>query len=118
MQVAYHCADTLPNRMSRLPLERFAVAMDWLKTRPEVDPGRIGLIGYSKGAEAALALAARRDGVRAVALGMPSSVVWDGMSPLSFIAGGLRSTWTEARTCRACPLAHGLIPEAGRTGRM
>lgn len=95
LQVAYHCADTLPNRMSRLPLERFAAAMDWLKARPEVDPRRVGIIGYSKGAEAALALAARREDVRAVALGMPSSVVWDGMSPLSFVAGGLRSTWTE-----------------------
>ena len=47
MQVAYHCADTLPNKMSRLPLERFNEAIDWLKARPEVDPGRIGIIGYS-----------------------------------------------------------------------
>lgn len=95
LQVAYHCADTLPNKMSRLPLERFAEAIDWLNGRPEVDRGRIGIIGYSKGAEAALALAVRRPDVRAVAVGMPSSVVWDGMSPLTMISGGLRSTWTE-----------------------
>jgi len=95
LQLAYHCADTLPNKMSRLPLERFTGAVDWLKARPEVDPGRIGIIGYSKGAEAALALAVRRPDVRAVAIGMPSSVVWDGMSPLTMISGGLRSTWTE-----------------------
>lgn len=95
LQVGYHCADNLPNGMSRLPLERFMAAVDWLKARPEVDPERIGIIGYSKGAEAALALAVRRPDVRAVAAGMPSSVVWDGMSPLSIISGGLRSTWTE-----------------------
>lgn len=95
LQVGYHCADTLPNRMSRLPLERFTEAIDWLKARPEVDPGRIGIIGYSKGAEAALVLAVRRPDIRVVAAGMPSSVVWDGMSPLSYIAGGLRSTWTK-----------------------
>ena len=95
LQVAYHCAETLPNKMSRLPLERLTDAIDWLKARPEVDDRRIGIIGYSKGAEAALALAVRRPDVRAVAVGMPSSVVWDGMSPLSYIAGGLRSTWTE-----------------------
>lgn len=95
LQVGYHCADTLPNKMSRLPLERFNEAIDWLKARIEVDPGRIGIIGYSKGAEAALTLAIRRPDVRAVAVGMPSSVVWDGMSPLTMIAGGLRSTWTE-----------------------
>ena len=95
LQVAYHCADTLPNKMSRLPLERFTEAIDWLRARPEVHPGRIGIIGYSKGAEAALALAVRRPDVRAVAVGMPSSVVWDGMSPLTMISGGLRSTWTE-----------------------
>lgn len=95
LQVAYHCADALPNRMSRLPLERFTYAINWLKARPEVDPGRIGIIGYSKGAEAALVLAVRRPDIRAVAVGMPSSVVWDGMSPLTMISGGLRSTWTE-----------------------
>ena len=95
LQVGYHCADTLPNKMSRLPLERFTAAIDWLKARPEVDPGRIGIIGYSKGAEAALTLAVRRPDIRAVAAGMPSSVVWDGMSPLTMISGGLRSTWTE-----------------------
>lgn len=95
LQIAHHCADALPNTMSRLPLERFTYAVDWLKARPEVDPARIGIIGYSKGAEAALTLAVRRPDIRAVAVGMPSSVVWDGMSPLSYIAGGLRSTWTE-----------------------
>ncbi len=95
LQVGYHCADMLPNKISRVPLERFTAAIDWLKARPEVDAGRIGMIGYSKGAEAALTLAVRRPDVRAVALGMPSSVVWDGMSPLTMISGGLRSAWTE-----------------------
>lgn len=117
LQVAYHCADTLPNKMTRLPLERFTAAIDWLKARPEVDPGRIGLVGYSKGAEAALALAVRRTDVRAVVVGMPSSVVWDGMSPLTMISGGLRSTWTErGRNVPSLPYGSWSHPRGGTYG--
>src|SRR5205807_1722624 len=54
-------------------------ALDWLAARPEVDPKRIAVDGGSKGAEAALVFASRDPRVRAVVVGMPSSVVWPGI---------------------------------------
>ena len=51
-------------------LPRFAEdlehAVDWLRARPEVDARRIGLLGHSVGAGAALLVAARRHDVAAV----------------------------------------------------
>jgi len=41
-------------------------ALDWLKWLPEVDPRRIGVVGHSVGAAAALLAASRRDDVSAV----------------------------------------------------
>lgn len=41
-------------------------ALDWLKRRPEVDPRRIGVVGHSVGAAAALLVASRRDDLSAV----------------------------------------------------
>jgi pimeloyl-ACP methyl ester carboxylesterase len=51
-------------------LPRFAEdiesALDWLAARPEIDTRRLGVIGHSVGAGAALLVASRRPGVRAV----------------------------------------------------
>ncbi|WP_303904283.1 alpha/beta hydrolase [Thiohalomonas denitrificans] len=41
-------------------------AVEWLKTRPEVDSAGIGLLGHSVGAAASLLLASRRDDIAAV----------------------------------------------------
>lgn len=41
-------------------------ALDWLNRRPEVDPRRIGAVGHSVGAAAALLAASRRDDLAAV----------------------------------------------------
>lgn len=51
-------------------LPRFAedieAALDWLAARPEVDPARLGIVGHSVGAGAALLAASRRQALRAV----------------------------------------------------
>jgi fermentation-respiration switch protein FrsA (DUF1100 family) len=41
-------------------------ALDWLQQQPGVDPGRIGMLGESMGAVAAIRAAARMDGIQAV----------------------------------------------------
>lgn len=84
-----------PGYLADIPVEEFFRGIDWLKARPEVDPAAIAIVGYSKGAEAALLVAVRRADVKAVAAGMPSSVVWGGMSMRSYIFGGV-SSWSEA----------------------
>ncbi|MBU0752262.1 MAG: alpha/beta fold hydrolase [Gammaproteobacteria bacterium] len=51
-------------------LPRFAEDMEhalgWLRQRPEVDPGRVAIVGHSVGAGAALLVASRRDDIAAV----------------------------------------------------
>lgn len=46
--------------------EDLATVVDWAQTRPEVDARRLGLIGHSVGAGAALLLASRRQDLAAV----------------------------------------------------
>ena len=85
----------LPGRSSKLdhiPLETFAAGLDWLKRQPGVDATSIGIVGYSKGAEAALLVATRYPGIKAVVAGMPSSVAWDALSIRGFVFGA--SSWT------------------------
>lgn len=95
LQLAYHNAPGKPAKLKNVPLEDFYRGLDWLKKQPGVDPARIGIVGYSKGAEAGLLVATRYPGVRVVALGMPSSVVWDGMSGENYMFGSFSSSWSE-----------------------
>lgn len=100
LHLSYHRAPGQPPDLELIPLETFAAALAWLRRRPEVDPGRVGIVGASKGAEAALLAATRDPGVRAVVAGMPSSVAWQGAS---FDRGGeFGSSWSE----RGRPLDH------------
>lgn len=95
LQLAYHNAAGKSAKLKNIPLEDFYRGLDWLKKQPSVDPARLGIVGYSKGAEAGLLVATRYPGIRAVALGMPSSVVWDGMSGENYMLGSFSSSWSE-----------------------
>lgn len=79
LQVAYFAAPGFPTKLERVPLETFDRALAWLKAQPEVDPERIGVVGGSKGAEAALIVATRHPELKAVVAAMPSSVAWQGI---------------------------------------
>lgn len=94
LHVAYHNAPGKPGHLSNVPLEEFRRGLDWLKVRTEVDPTSLGIVGYSKGAEAALLVATRYRELKAVVAGMPSSVTWDGLDPPSILFG-LNSSWSE-----------------------
>jgi dienelactone hydrolase len=61
-----------------IPLETFTAAIDWLV---EQGSQRIGIVGLSKGAEAALLVAVRDTRVDAVVAISPSSVVWANAGP-------------------------------------
>lgn len=95
LHLAYHNAPGKSAKLKNIPLEDFTRALDWLKRQKGVDPDRIGVIGYSKGAEAALLVATRYPGIRAVVAGMPTSVCWDGMSPENFAISNASSSWSE-----------------------
>jgi hypothetical protein len=94
LHLAYHNAPGQSWRITGVKLETFFRGIDWLKARPEVNPNALALVGYSKGAEAALLTSTHRPDLKAVVAGMPSSVAWDGMSFRSFIFGGA-SSWSH-----------------------
>jgi hypothetical protein len=94
LHVAYFNAPGKPDRLSRVPLEDFFQALEWLENQPTVNASKIGIVGYSKGAEAALLIGTHFSGLRAIVAGMPSSVAWDALDPIDTFIGGINSSWT------------------------
>lgn len=94
LQVSYFRAPGQSPQLALVPMELFDTAHAWLKRQPGVDGRRLAVLGGSKGAEAALLIAARHPELKAVVAGMPSSVVWPGVdwdgveSRSSWSAGG------------------------------
>jgi hypothetical protein len=87
LAVAYFAEAGLPDALQTIPLETFGRALDWLAAQPMVDAGAIGVLGASKGAEAALQFASHWPRIRAVAVGAPTHVGWQGIN---------RRTWAKA----------------------
>ena len=81
-------------RLELMPLEYFSTALAWLKRQPEVDATRLGIVGASKGAEAALLVAVRHPELKAVIAALPSSVVWPGIV-WEGTSEKIGSSWTE-----------------------
>ncbi|HET9830960.1 MAG TPA: acyl-CoA thioester hydrolase/BAAT C-terminal domain-containing protein [Vicinamibacterales bacterium] len=90
LALAYFAMDGLPRDLVEIPLEYFKRAIDWLRAHPAVDPERIGLLGHSRGGEAALLIAATYPEVRLVVANVPSHVVWAGIDPDTWQR---RSSW-------------------------
>ena len=80
LYVCYFGCPGTPHELASAPLETFDRALAWLKKQPGIDPARVGLVGGSKGAEAALLVASRHPELRVVVVGMPSSVAWPGIT--------------------------------------
>lgn len=83
---------TLPAAFMDIPVDRLQQAHDWLAARTDVDAGRIGVYGVSKGAEFALIASTRFDWIDAVAAIVPSDVVWEGWGDQT-AAPGTRSSF-------------------------
>ena len=108
--LSYYRLPGQPARFEAVPLETFYRALDWLAARPDVDARRMGIIGASKGAEAALLVASRRRDVRAVIAGMPTHVAWNGFDwNMSLVR---TSSWSESGQ----PVAYLPITEFSWTG--
>jgi hypothetical protein len=76
LYVCYFGCPGTPDHLASVPLETFDRALAWLGAQPGIDARRVGVVGGSKGAEAALLAAARHPELRVVVVGMPSSVAW------------------------------------------
>jgi dienelactone hydrolase len=76
LALAYFGIAPLPTWLHRIPLEYFEAALTWLVAQAEIDSGRVGILGVSRGAELALLLGSRFPQVRAIVAYAPSSVAW------------------------------------------
>lgn len=81
LAISYFGAPGQTKILERVPLEIFDQGIDWLKSQPNVDADRLGIMGASKGAEAALIISTRHPEIKAVVAGMPSHVAWQGYNP-------------------------------------
>jgi hypothetical protein len=79
LQLGYFDVPGRPKNLESLPLEYFKAGIDWLRAQDNVNAARIGIVGTSKGGEAALLVASLYTEVKAVVAGVPSSVVWPGI---------------------------------------
>jgi dienelactone hydrolase len=91
LALAYFAMDGLPRDLVEIPLEYFKRAIDWLRAHPAIDPTRIGVLGHSRGGEAALLIAATYPEIRLVVANVPSHVAWSGTASES---GETRSGWS------------------------
>jgi hypothetical protein len=94
LHLAYFRGPGQNPRLELVPLEYFSTAFAWLGRQAEVDSARMGIVGGSKGAEAALVFAARHPELKAVLAYMPSSVIWPGIGSEE-TSGPIGSSWSE-----------------------
>ncbi|MCK9422762.1 MAG: dienelactone hydrolase family protein [Bacteroidales bacterium] len=92
MSLAYFQDTGLPAQLERIPLEYMDLALNWIKSKPELKKSKIGLIGVSKGAELALLQASRLAKFDAVVVLTPSSVVWQSINHQDYFTKN--SSWT------------------------
>lgn len=96
LALSYWGADGQSPRLELIELEYFSTALDWLGRQPQVDPERLGVMGTSKGGEAAMLIATRHPELRAVVGFVPSNVVWPGIDlaePWRMV--NIQSSWSE-----------------------
>ena len=106
LAVAYFGIGSLPKYLGDIPVETVVRAVTALRSMPEVDKNRIGVIGFSKGAELALLSASHLSSLKSVVAYAPSSVVFAGITPQKV----KESSWTLRG--KPLPFADGPIPAA------
>ncbi|WP_248517440.1 alpha/beta fold hydrolase [Salinarchaeum laminariae] len=74
--VEYFGASGVPDALAEIPLERFDRAARWLLERDDVAGDRVGVVGFSRGGEAALLTGAQFDAIGPVVSYVPSCYVW------------------------------------------
>jgi dienelactone hydrolase len=90
--LAYFAYDDLPRELIGLPVEYFAEAVQWLRTRPEVGDARVGVLGLSRGGEAALLVGASCPDVAGVVALVASGVSGGGVG--ADFSAMSQSAWT------------------------
>jgi dienelactone hydrolase len=74
---------SLAIELNLTPVEYFGKAIQWLQSQSTVDPGRIGLIGWSSGAMAALLVGATYPEIKTVIAFSPATLVLESSTGVS-----------------------------------
>jgi hypothetical protein len=78
LTLAWFNYPNLPDELVEIPLEYFDRAAAWMKAQPKVKTGGLGLLGGSKGGEAAFLVASRNSDFRAIVAMTPAAHMWEG----------------------------------------
>jgi dienelactone hydrolase len=92
LSLAYFGSYDLPKSLIEIPIEYFIEAVTWLGSRPEA--GGVGVLGFSRGAEAALLTGATCPEVQAVVALVPGTLTGGGVSGSDFSAMA-KPAWTQ-----------------------
>lgn len=79
LALAYYKEATLPQHIESIPLEYFEPAKTWLLEKSGAK--ELAIVGWSKGAEAALLLATLDERIKKIVAISPSHVAWPGIVP-------------------------------------
>ena len=93
LSLAYFGSDDLPASLIEIPVEYFVEAVTWLRARPETGTSKLGVLGFSRGAEAALLTGVTCPDVRAVVALVPGTLTGGGISGSDFTALA-KPAWT------------------------
>ena len=94
LALAYFGVEHLPQKLEEIPLEYFKQAIDWIGSNASVESSRIGLIGTSKGGEAALLVSATYPKISTMVAYVPSDVVFQCLNFRTFGPPVEKSSWT------------------------
>ena len=106
--VLYYGVPGTPPTLVEVPVEIAGRAIDALVARSDVDGGRIGVLGNSKGGEYALLLASTDPRIKAVVANVPSPFAWYGLGQHSSPTG---CSWSRSGKPLPCVAENS---EAGR----
>jgi dienelactone hydrolase len=81
LALAWFGVDPLPPSLESVPLEYFGNAIAWLQSQPDVDPERIGMMGFSRGAEATLLATSHYPELKVAISYAGSGVAYPALSP-------------------------------------
>jgi dienelactone hydrolase len=104
LAVAYFGIGESPRYLSDIPIETVEHAVAFLRATPDVDASKIGVLGFSKGAELALVSASHFSAIKAVVAYAPSSAIFEGLGPST----KPKSSWTLRG--KELPFANGAVP--------
>ncbi|GLX80242.1 hypothetical protein tinsulaeT_35820 [Thalassotalea insulae] len=78
--LAYFKEKGISQTLDQIPMEYFIEAINYLETHPLIDSSRIGVVGGSRGSEAAFLLATMDSRIKSVVVTTPSKVAWYGLT--------------------------------------